>query len=52
MMMSEAKLEKLKDLSESFRYSKENKNFAIPGMLSANKDMALSFVSLRSPLLN
>jgi hypothetical protein len=52
MMMSERKLEMLKDLTQSYKYSDSDRKFALPGMVSANKDMAKSFASLRSPLKN
>jgi hypothetical protein len=52
MMMSERKLDMLKELAQSWKYNDADRKFALPGMVSANKDMAKSFASLRSPLKN
>jgi hypothetical protein len=52
MMMSEKKLEMLKELAQSWKYNDVDRKFALPGLVSANKDMAKSFASLRSPLKN
>jgi hypothetical protein len=51
-MMNERKLDMLKELATGWKYSDEDRKFALPGMVSANKDMATAFKSLRSPLKN
>tara|TARA_B110000285_G_C14997719_1_gene549716 strand:+ start:102 stop:374 length:273 start_codon:yes stop_codon:yes gene_type:complete len=52
MMMDQRKLDMLVKLKESWKYEDENRKFALPGMLSANKSMPLAFKNLRSPLKN
>jgi len=42
----------LTTLESSFKYNDADRKFALPGLLSANKDMGLAFKNLRSPLKN
>ena len=52
MLMSVRKLEMLIELASSWRYNDNDRKFALPGMVSANKNLATAFASMRCPLKN